>query len=304
MKRKIKLNDQFLGSLPSEMQDGIEEALKDSEIDEHILKRNPTSEKFTLSEDDERCAINYASTRKVDRDKEVVVPDGVILSQFRKSPILLWGHQWSETPIGSDKEIASDGFGLLAKSQFATTPKADEIFTLVKERHLRTSSIGFVPMAYVSNGSEKFGPLVDKLSKLWPDFTRQVADNVRGIIPKSLLLEHSLVGVPANIDALVLAVSSKSLELTADTLKELGVDVELFEEIDILKNLPDNDGEEDATDNKTTDNGETNEPETKEPPRLVARLISVPESKQVKAYTQEELNQMVREALELQRGRI
>lgn len=302
MKSKIKLNDKFLGSLPSELQDGMEDILKECEVDEPILKRNPTSEKFTIEEDDERVAVNYASTRKVDRDKEVIVPDGVILSQFKKAPVLLWGHQWSETPIGSDRQIASDGYGLLAKSAFADTNKGREIWKLVKGRHLRTSSIGFVPMQYVSNGSEKFGPLVDKLSKLWPDFTRQVADNVRGIVPKSLLLEHSLVGVPANIDSLVLAVSSKSLDVTADILKELGVDVEMFEEIDILKNLPDNEGEEDIN---------TKEPEKKEPekenkkePRLVARLISVPAPKQVKVYTQAELNEMVKEAMELAKGRI
>lgn len=298
MKSKIKVNDQYLGSLPAEMQDGLEEVLKENETEELILKRNPTAEDFTLDKDDERMAVNYASTRTQDRDNEIVVPNGVVLSQFRKAPVLLWGHNWRETPIGSDKKITSDGFGLLAKSQFATTPKAEEIFTLVREKHLRTSSIGFIPLSVVRNGTEKFGPLVDKLSAQWDGFTRQIADKVRGIITRSLLLEHSLVSVPANIDSLVLAVSNKSIEITAATLEEFGVEVQIEEDIDILKELPDNEGEEDADDTVL-------EKEEKKPtkPLLVARLIKAPEQ-QVKIYSKSELAEMVKEAMELSRGRI
>ena len=235
MKSKIKVTDAFIGSLPNEMQEGIAEAVKNAETDEVMLHRRPSTKgKFTISKDDERTAINFASTRSVDRDNEIVVPGGVDLKVFKTSPVLLWGHNWSEPPIGSDKSIGIDktGFGILAKSELADTPRGNDIFALLKGEHLRTSSIGFMTTEFVRNGSPQFGVLVDKFVKEWAELTKKAAAKLSGFITKSILLEHSLVSIPANAEALVIAVSEKSIDITAKTLIEMGVEVKVDSEDD------------------------------------------------------------------------
>ena len=116
MKSKIKLNDTFMGSLPDEMQEGLSKIIEEAGIDEPEVLRRATTHKFAIAKGDERTAVNYASTRTIDRDREIVIPDGVDLREFRKNPVLLFGHNWSSPPIGSDSAIKSDGFGLIAKS--------------------------------------------------------------------------------------------------------------------------------------------------------------------------------------------
>jgi len=311
MKSKLKISDSFLGALPAPMQDGLEDTLKQCEDDTPILKRRPSVHDFEITDKDQRVAINYASTRGIDRDKEIVVPNGVNLSHFRKAPVLLWGHQWKEPPIGSDLHIKADGYGLMAKSEFAETAKGNEVWNLVNGKHLRTSSIGFIPMKTVRNGSDNYGKVVDKLVEMWDDFTTAKADEVSAIIMTSLLLEHSLVSVPANIDALVLAVSSKELDITAKTLSELGVEIEIEDDnYDWLKDLPSDEPEDKDDDSESKDKKDDDDQkekveskdEEKKSPKLVARLIKAPDK--VKSYTKQDLHRIVNEAVELAKGKI
>jgi len=213
----------FVEHLPEELAESVSKAVAESEvsIDDLQVKRMGQAIDMKMADGEERTFTGYASTRELDRDDEIVVPNGVDLSHYKMAPVILWGHNWSELPIGSGKEIASDGYGLMAKGQLAEYPFADSVWNLVQGGHLKTSSIGFVPMAYVVQGTKEFGALADKLDKNWAEFSFKTADKTKAIITKSLLLEWSLVSVPANIQSLIDDVSSKSAKRFGIDIKEL-----------------------------------------------------------------------------------
>jgi len=204
VKSCIALNE-FVPHLPPELRDGLEAALKQSELSPELHRSVSTA---GLDETDERTFVGYASTRTLDRDGEVVIPDGVQLDQFRKAPVVLFGHKWSEPPIGKDLFIAADGYGLKTKSLMATTPLAEDLWTLVKGGFLRTSSIGYIPLTWVTPNDKSYGSLMDA-ARAWPEWRK--SSEPRAFVTKSLLLEHSLVSCPANAEALITAVKQLNL---------------------------------------------------------------------------------------------
>lgn len=217
MKSNVKLAE-FLPHLPAQLQEGLDALMKTGECPSELHRRVSFE---TLAAKGEHTFVGYASTRTLDRDLEVVMPGGMDLSQFRKAPVLLWGHKWSEPPIGKDHTIENDGFGLKTKSEMATTALAEDLWTLVKAEMLKTSSIGFIPLEVKSPGDKDWGSLMDSM-KGWPEWDKDA--EIRAVITKSILLEHSLVSVPANVDALVTSISAKGLHL--DTfLKEVGKNI-------------------------------------------------------------------------------
>lgn len=125
-----------------------------------------------------------ASTGDVDRDKEVIDPKGWELGNFRKNPVILWAHNYSELPIGIAEKIEQTDKGLVIKGRFASAeanPKAQQIKKLYEEGIQQAVSVGFIPLE------------------------RDEHDD--SIITKAELLELSFVPVPANPNALALAMS-------------------------------------------------------------------------------------------------
>jgi len=212
MKSRIPLSD-FLPHLPAQLQDGIDAAMKDAACPGELHRAVAVSE---LAEGGERTFVGYASTRSVDRDGEVLLPQGIELSQFRKAPVLLWGHKWSEPPVGRDTHIENDGFGIKTRSELADTALANDLWKLIKAKMLKTSSIGYIPLAYVTPQSKDWGGMMDTM-KGWPEW--DMKSEPQAVVTRAVLLEHSLVSVPANIDALIVSVKELGLSELAKTLK-------------------------------------------------------------------------------------
>jgi len=230
MRTVIKLV-KFMHCLPVNIQDGVIAVLKEAGliIEDAELKRVATTpDKFQFLEG-ERAIVQYVSTRDMDREGEIVLPGGMNLAEFRRSPVVLWGHNYSEPPIGSDSAIESDGYGLKAKTIYATTARGNECWTLRKEGHLRTSSIGFVPLESVDVHDKGFTAALDAVCKDHAP-TLAVRDKIQRITKRALLLEHSDVSVPCNPNALTLAVA-KSLGLSDDMIKQLKIDASAKAEI-------------------------------------------------------------------------
>jgi HK97 family phage prohead protease len=204
MKSSLKLAE-FTPLLPAEMQEGLDTALKAAELQPELHRAVSIAE---LVPKEERTFVGYASTRSMDRDNEVILPGGMDLSQFRKAPVLLFGHKWSELPIGKDLLTECDGYGIKTRSQMSETTFAKEVWISVKDGSLSTSSIGFIPTEWVGRNDKEFGTLMD-MARKWPEWN--LKDEPKGFITKALLLEHSLVAVPANIDALVTCVKKFNL---------------------------------------------------------------------------------------------
>lgn len=242
--------------------------------------------KIDLPADQDRTAVQYVSTRDIDRDSEILMPKGAILTEFKKAPQVLWGHDYSLPPIGSDTDIKADDYGLLATTKYATTERAEEVWLLKKEGHLKTSSVGFVPLAHTQPGHNDWEKTVRKLGNDWPEFGK-TAENVKRIITKWLLLEHSDVSVPANINALTLAVS-KGLAISEQTRKELGIVKLDLEAIATLAK------------HKPTD--EEVKRIVKEQPQRVIKLVREPENVHVQIV--QDTVKIVKEVLDLKRGAV
>lgn len=133
------------------------------------------------------------STDTVDRMGEVLAPEGIELGNYRKNPVVLWAHDYSQPPIGKALWVRRDGQSIISKVQFAKTAFAQEIFGLYRDGIMKAFSVGFVP----KDGKEGDG-------KKGPRYT----------YTKWELLEYSAVPVPANPDAIALAVSKGISEST------------------------------------------------------------------------------------------
>ena len=136
-----------------------------------------------------------ASTEDTDRDQEVIKQDGIDLKHFKKNPVILFAHKYSETPIGRAINTKITDAGLQIDIKFASkkaNPLGQQVKELMKEGILKAVSIGFIP--------------------------KERDENNPAIITKSEMLELSIVPVPANPHALALAVKK-------------GFSTELFKEI-------------------------------------------------------------------------
>jgi len=203
-----------------ELPDYLKAVVEAHDAETFIRKSHIVETKADFKEG-ERAEITYVSTADLDRDGEVLLPSGCDLKEFRKAPQVLWGHNYELPPIGSDQWIDADERGIIAKTVYAQTERAEEIWQLVKQGHLKTSSVGFVPLKWVNKNEDGWSKLITRLAKsgikIDPEKTRR-------IYTKWLLLEHSKVSVPANINALTTSVAKGLLKISDDTLKELGIE--------------------------------------------------------------------------------
>lgn len=132
----------------------------------------------------DKTIVAHVSTKTRDRHDEVVDPEGLDLKQFKKNPVVLWAHDYWSPPIGKALWIKQDEKGIIAKTQFAPDEFSQRIFELFKGGFMKAFSIGFMPKEWTDGDGNK---------------------TARRTYTKSELLEYSPVPVPANPDALALA---------------------------------------------------------------------------------------------------
>ena len=226
MKTTIELT-KFLKSLPAEGDWADKVAEMAADAPEKIVKRSTASVALTFKEDDPFTSSGIITTPQVDRDNEIVVTAGMNVDSYKENPVLLYGHRWSEPPIGSQKDLEVTEAGITATQEYASTPFAKDIATLVREGHLKTFSIGFVPTKRFYKGREGFQEAMESFTQQYGHLVPN-ADKASILTTESVLLENSVVNIPANPGAQVQAVS-KALGLSEETLKELGLEVEIEE---------------------------------------------------------------------------
>ena len=137
------------------------------------------------------------STNAIDRYMEVIDPDGMDARNFRKNPVVLWAHDYTQPPIGKALWIKKEGDGIVSKVKFANTPKGQEIFSLYKDGFMKAFSIGFIP---IETENMQDDDMVDD-----PDMPKK-PKKPKKIYKKWELLEYSAVPVPANPEAVALCV--------------------------------------------------------------------------------------------------
>ena len=156
---------------------------------------------------DSETAYAKITTLSVDSDGDVIIPQGLDSSVYTKNPIVLFQHDYSKLPVGRTEQIVVNPTDVTAKMKFTTaTEFGRDVWALVKDNFIRACSIGFVPLEQVTRGNPLWNQVVDSLKGLI-----QIGPECKRIVTKWLLLENSIVTIPTNNDALVMAVS-KSLD--------------------------------------------------------------------------------------------
>ena len=216
MKSRLKL-EKLKSSLPTETIEALQTGgffNADAEVKRTAIVTNAELE------EGERAVVRYISTRDVDRDGEVLVPQGAQLDEYMLNPVVLWGHNYMEPPVGKAEWVKADKNGLKSKTLYADTERAEEVWELIKGGFLQTASVGFMPVERTWKGQTGWEDLVAKLNKKWG--TDLEKDGAEIITTKWILLEYSDVPVPANPHALITAVA-KGMELSDDMREQLEI---------------------------------------------------------------------------------
>ena len=186
---------------------------------EYVRKGIPIDPADISIEEGERAVIRLISTPHVDRDKEILVPSGAMLDDFRQNPVCLYAHDYSGLPVGKDLWIKPTPKGILVKTVYANHQFADDVYGCVKGRFLNTSSAGFIPVEVVENGEKGFDAWQGVLEKDY-GISKEESGGAARMYTKWALLEHSDVPVPANQTCLNLLVGKG---ISARLKKDMGV---------------------------------------------------------------------------------
>lgn len=169
----------------------------------------------------ERAVSAVISTTAVDRDCEVLLASGANWKDFGANPVCFWDHAYCQydaeiaekLPIGQCVAIKRDADSISFKMTFAERPAThpadeewlpDTLLSLYQQGVMRAFSVGFIPIE-IRNATDK-------------DLITFGAD-CRRVISKWKLLEVSAVALPANQEAVAMAVS-KGL-ITRDGAKSM-----------------------------------------------------------------------------------
>jgi len=158
------------------------------------------------------------SDDSVDRHGDRINPKGWDIENFKKNPVIMLNHDYSQFPIGKAVNVKRSKNSLVFDIQFSKTlPLAQEAFNLVKEGIMKAWSVGFIVKEWAKSGGEY---TIDQME----------------------LLELSLVGIPANPNALLNSLNAdqrkmvksfnlllKSLEETSD--EEEKAEIEASDEV-------------------------------------------------------------------------
>lgn len=184
---------------------------------EVVLERKSSVFDIKIQENEDKTAIFCMSKPTTDMDGDVLMPMGVDLSRYKNNSPVLWAHEHSSLPVGVASEIASDETGVYSKIKFGETEFAKDLWSLIKLGAVKMCSVGFIPLEAAIRGTKEFDRIVNEKSL-------KVMSSTRRIITKWLLLENSIVNLGCNNDALVQAVSTKSLKLHGSTYEKLGIE--------------------------------------------------------------------------------
>lgn len=178
----------------------------------------------------ERAIVHYISTIDLDRVRDVMMPKGMIDKDFDKAPSVWYNHNYrfddNALPIARSMWRKKQDSGVLAKTQFAETKLADDIYQLHKGGFISTWSIGFRPAKDKSGVIEK--------DSIEFDEKKQIT-----IWHKWELLEYSSTARPANVNAQDVQKALRDIEFKSDIIKSMVenvlVEAELKSQLEIMQ---------------------------------------------------------------------
>ena len=157
------------------------------------------------------------TTDSVDRDGEVLIPQGMVSKDYEKNPVLFYNHEYDQ-PVGTVSGLKRTDDAVYGTLSFAKRPDNYEgeffpsfVEALVRQGIVKGVSVGFVPEANGARSATKadrakFGTGIKRVFNRWK------------------LLEVSIAPLPANQDALIQAVD-KGLVSAVQVKSFLGVEL-------------------------------------------------------------------------------
>lgn len=158
------------------------------------------------------------STNALDAHGERINVEGIELKDFKKNPVVLWGHDGFNLPIAKATKVWKEGGKLMARAKFYLKDDfARKVYEYIMDGYLNAVSIGGMVEEWGSDGIT---------------------------IQKLLMKEFSVVSIPANQEALVAAKSmdgNQKAELkalaNAYARKMISKENELLQNIETLETL-------------------------------------------------------------------
>jgi phage head maturation protease len=139
------------------------------------------------------------STDALDRDCEVVQPDGMNSVDYERNPVLLWNHEQT-SPIGRCLGLVRKANAIIGEFEFAKRPEGfqgeffpDFVAALVGQGIVKGTSIQYIPEP---NGTRRANDADLK----------KYGSQLKTVYSRWKLLEVSVAPLQANPDALVTAV--------------------------------------------------------------------------------------------------
>ncbi len=154
-----------------------------------------------ISDDGGRRITARISTQDVDRDGDVLVPQGCDFTRFQENPVVFFAHDYETLPIGKCIDISKNDDDIIATTEFAERPKShpdsatwmpDTLLDLFRQKILKGFSVGLDPIEMrpaKKADIQRFGKGVTRVVSKWH------------------LLEYSIAPIPTNDRALAMAVS-------------------------------------------------------------------------------------------------
>ena len=257
---------------------------------EFIRKGIPIDPDNIEIKEGERAAIRLITTPHLDRDGEILIPGGAMLDDFRQSPSVLFGHDYKSLPVGSDQWIKLVKEGILAKTVYAKHQFAEDVYQCVKDKHLNSNSVGFIPVEVVNpeDNKKEFAEWQGVLEKDY-GIDKEESGKAKAIYPKWIMLEHSDVPVASNAQSLNLAVGKGELVIQSERLKK-DLEIEVVKDkkievvkdfatgkLEIIKERDDDKKEEESKGEETTEAGaEEEKVETVNKPEVTENYVRIP----------------------------
>lgn len=184
------------------------------------------------AEGDQKVFSAIASTDALDRDREVLIPKGVITDQFMKNPVMLRIHDYRHVPVGKVLGIEVDEKQVKFDFVFTDDEEGKSLQNLYEKGFMSAFSVGFYPKAMVDvdeNTPPQINLEVANGESVTFDLTKYKLPP-RRVISQWELLEISPVPVPSNPEALLLRMKDEVVRKFMGTGQHSKAEQQLLEE--------------------------------------------------------------------------
>lgn len=161
----------------------------------------------------ENADVSVVTDDSVDEDCEIVDGKNIDWNAFRKNPVVTFGHNFYNPPIGKSLWQKQVGNSWRAKTQYIPRPESlakenewfpDTLFSMIKQ--------GFLPGKSIGGIQKRRSPTAEEMQKH--------GAKLRSVIFEAKIYEYSVVTRQANSNAIVQAVSKGLFQTKDDRLLE------------------------------------------------------------------------------------